>query len=182
MATGSAPSKAPDIAIRSTRSDDASTWPFASWPGSPVGFWGERHVGDFMDFAFSRWPAPNWMPELGQLPGMGVWAVRTDIDESDEYFVVSMEVPGLGPEDLTLTIEGDRLVVEGEKSREQSNKSSRFEHVERHYGRFRRVIALPPSFAAGQPSAVLDKGVLTISFEPPLPAAAKSKAVNVAAA
>ncbi|MDH5627257.1 MAG: Hsp20/alpha crystallin family protein [Candidatus Krumholzibacteria bacterium] len=47
---------------------------------------------------------------------------RTNIAELDDAFVFSMEMPGLDKQDVSVNIEGDTLIVRGEKSEQHEEK------------------------------------------------------------
>ena len=62
---------------------------------------------------------------------------RTNLQETDDAFVFSMEMPGLTRQDIEVNIEGDTLIVKGEKSEKKEEKgllrreyrSARFERT-----------------------------------------------------
>lgn len=47
---------------------------------------------------------------------------RTNVQETDDSFVFTMEMPGLDKQDVSVNIEGDTLIVKGEKSEQQEEK------------------------------------------------------------
>ncbi len=62
---------------------------------------------------------------------------RTNIKETDDAYVFTMEMPGLTKSDVIVNIEGDTLIVKGEKTEEREEKgvlrqeyrSARFERT-----------------------------------------------------
>ena len=86
-----------------------------------------------------------------------------DISESEELVTVKAEMPGMEPGDIDAYIEGDSLVLSGEKKRESEEKGENFHRVERSYGSFQRVVPLPCKVRADKVSAKYDKGVLKIT-------------------
>lgn len=42
----------------------------------------------------------------------------SELSEHEDHYLLRVEVPGLGPENLEVRLEGDQLVVEGEKKEE----------------------------------------------------------------
>jgi HSP20 family protein len=87
-----------------------------------------------------------------------------NVHETDKEFVVTAEVPGLDKEDLDLAIQGNALVIRGEK-REEKEDTGRNVHVsERRYGSFVRTVPLPDGVDLERADARVDRGVLTVRF------------------
>ena len=85
-----------------------------------------------------------------------------DIAESRKAYRISVEVPGIEPEQIDLHVEGDALVVSGEKQQESEDDDEGFHRVERTYGQFRRVLALPDDADPEGIKADFKRGVLKI--------------------
>lgn len=65
-----------------------------------------------------------------------------DVRESKETIEVSVELPGMKREEIELSLEGDVLVISGEKKSEpREDEAPRV--VERAYGAFSRSVQLP---------------------------------------
>ncbi|MDT8408248.1 MAG: Hsp20/alpha crystallin family protein [Wenzhouxiangellaceae bacterium] len=87
---------------------------------------------------------------------------KVDIAESNKAYRVSVEVPGIDSKDIELRIENDALVVSGEKRQESEQDDEGFHRVERSYGQFRRVLALPDDADPDNIEADFKNGVLKI--------------------
>lgn len=85
-----------------------------------------------------------------------------DIAESKKEYRVSIEVPGVDEDDIDLTVEGQNLILSGEKRQETEDDDDGFHRVERHYGSFRRILTLPEDADSEGISAKFKKGVLDI--------------------
>ena len=85
-----------------------------------------------------------------------------DIAESKKEYRVSIEVPGVEEDDIDLTVEGQNLILSGEKRQETEDDDDGFHRVERHYGSFRRILTLPEDADSEGISAKFKKGVLDI--------------------
>jgi HSP20 family protein len=85
-----------------------------------------------------------------------------DIDETEEGWKVTAELPGVAQEDIDLRLDGDILTISGEKRQERKDEKSRF--VERSYGSFTRSFQLPFTPDANKIEADCDKGVLTVTI------------------
>jgi HSP20 family protein len=90
--------------------------------------------------------------------------VGLDMYENDDEYVVSAALPGLKPEDLEITAQGNLVTISGEtKSEEPASGEQRTYHMrESHYGRFSRQVTLPASVQTDRIQASLDNGVLTL--------------------
>ena len=87
-----------------------------------------------------------------------------DMYETDDNLVVKAALPGVAPENVEVTIEGDRLRIEGElKADEEMNKGK--VHIrERRYGKFSRVILLPTDVQSDKAKAEFKDGILTLTL------------------
>lgn len=96
--------------------------------------------------------------------GERVWAPLTDVYETKDDLVVSLELPGIREKEVNVSITGDLLVVKGERKFESETNEDSFHRVERAYGRFERSIALPIPVQADKVKATYRDGVLEIKL------------------
>jgi HSP20 family protein len=75
-----------------------------------------------------------------------------------------VELPGVDPENLTISVHGGNVIIAGEKSRPEVAGRAEFHIAERVFGGFRRVINLGVPVNTRQARAVLNNGLLRISF------------------
>ena len=90
------------------------------------------------------------------------WAPALDISERKDAYLVTVELPGLKPEDLDITMEDGLLTIQGERQFTSESSEQRFHRVERRYGAFRRAITLPAHVMAKGIQASFEDGVLQI--------------------
>ena len=90
------------------------------------------------------------------------WAPALDISERKDAYLVTVELPGLKPEDLDITMEDGLLTIQGERQFTAESSEQQFHRVERRYGAFRRSITLPAQVQADQIEASFEDGVLQI--------------------
>jgi HSP20 family protein len=90
------------------------------------------------------------------------WAPALDISERKDAYLVTVELPGLRPEDLDITMEDGLLTIQGERQFTSESSEQRFHRVERRYGAFRRSITLPAHVMAEGIQASFEDGVLQI--------------------
>ena len=88
------------------------------------------------------------------------WAPALDISERKDAYLVTVELPGLKPEDLDLTLEDGLLTIQGERQFTSESSEQQFHRVERRYGAFRRSITLPAQVMAEGIQASFEDGVL----------------------
>jgi len=85
-----------------------------------------------------------------------------DISESKKAYRISVEVPGIEPDQIDLHVDGDALVISGEKRQESEDDDEGYHRVERSYGHFQRVLTLPEDADAEGIKADSRHGVLKI--------------------
>ena len=105
------------------------------------------------------------------------WAPALDISERKDAYLVTVELPGLKPEDLDITMEDGLLTIQGERHFAHDSSEQQFHRVERRYGAFRRSITLPAHVMAEQIEASFQDGVLQILV--PKAEEAKPKRIQV---
>jgi HSP20 family protein len=105
------------------------------------------------------------------------WAPALDISERKDAYLVTVELPGLKPEDLDITMEDGLLTIQGERQLTSESSELQFHRVERRYGAFRRAITLPAHVMAEGIQASFDNGVLQILV--PKAEEAKPKRIQV---
>ncbi len=88
----------------------------------------------------------------------------TDIKETDEALVVTMEVPGVSKDDVDVEIIGDELSVSAKRSVEPESKDETVYKCERNYDIFKRAIRLPADIKSEETTATLFNGVLKITL------------------
>ena len=133
-------------------------------------------------FLMSRtnWPATAFRDEMSRMFDDMVgsstmdWSPALDVSETDQAFQVRLEVPGIAPDQIDIQVDGDALVIAGEKKEcfEESGKGCF--HKETRYGQFSRRVSLPEGVDREQISADSSNGVLTITL-PKLPQMAPKK-------
>jgi HSP20 family protein len=97
------------------------------------------------------------------------FAIRPSVDliKKDRELIVTVELPGIDPENVEVSLEDDILIIRGEKTDEREiSEDDRYMH-ERTFGTFQRRIPLPDGVSADEVKADYDKGVLTVSVALP---------------
>ena len=87
-----------------------------------------------------------------------------DVYQDGDDLVARFDLPGIDPaQDVTVEVEGRRLVVRGERKDERAEETSGRRVREIRYGAFHRVVTLPQPADASAISARYDAGVLTVT-------------------
>ncbi|WP_413287767.1 Hsp20/alpha crystallin family protein [Bdellovibrio sp. HCB337] len=83
-----------------------------------------------------------------------------DIEESDEIFLISADLPGIKRDDIKIDVSGNTLRISGERSREVKEEG----YYERSSGRFSRSFSLPEGVDAKKIEASFEDGVLRVAL------------------
>jgi HSP20 family protein len=94
-------------------------------------------------------------------PAPSGWTPPVDVLETADRYVVTAELPGLRREDLEIKVHDGRLTIAGTRP-ERGQPYEQYHRVERGHGSFSRTFHLPVPVDAGQISADLRDGVLTV--------------------
>ena len=105
------------------------------------------------------------------------FAPRTSIAETHNQFEVTVDLPGIEPNDVEVEIRGSELWLTGERKQEKEEKGRNYRHVEQQYGCFERVIPLPVEVDEGNIEAHYQDGVLKITV--PKSEAVRAKRIPV---
>ena len=122
--------------------------PFSDFETFPAGL---RVFQDTVNRLFSEPSGRPWVPPV-------------DIQETENELIVKADVPDLDMKDIDVRIENGTLTLRGERKFNSDNNAGGWHRVERSYGSFERVFALPDSVDAGAVKADYKNGVLTISL------------------
>lgn len=85
-----------------------------------------------------------------------------DAVETKAGLELTLELPGLTRDEITITVDEDLLTVSGEKKSAHDAKAHGARVLERSYGEFSRSIYLPRSVDGGKIKATMADGVLRI--------------------
>ena len=98
--------------------------------------------------------------DLAYRDGEQVALLPVDVYSTDNELVIKASVPGVAPEDVDVTIEGDTLTIRGEIQAPLDNVDYHIQ--ERSYGAFSRTLTLNLPVEAEQTEATFQNGELTL--------------------
>jgi HSP20 family protein len=119
-----------------------------------------------MDFEtdFPKWVAEVFGAEAGMFGREGKFLPEANLVETEKAVEVTVELPGMKPEDVKVEIREGTLLVTGEKMEEKEEKGKTFHRMERRAGMFRRAFALPVEVMEEKVDAKFAEGVLRITL------------------
>ncbi|MCZ0983217.1 Hsp20/alpha crystallin family protein [Streptomyces diastatochromogenes] len=113
---------------------------------------------DFNDWFNREFPGlPGWRP------GTAAHSIPVEVSSGVGAYVLRAELPGMDPDDFTITVEDDLITVSAEHSESEEDK----EHSEFRYGSFHRTVRLPVTIPADGVDASYKDGILTIRVPMP---------------
>lgn len=131
-----------------------------------------REMDDFFTNFGRRWPTTD----------IGAEVPAVNIAETKDAFEVTAELPGLDEKDIKVNLDGNRLVISGEKKQESEQKDKNWHVVERSYGAFHRGILLPFEPGDNAVDATYEKGVLRVTVKKPAEVQKSKKTIEIKSA
>ena len=105
------------------------------------------------------------------------WTPAVDVHETEKAYTLLVDVPGVDPKDIDVSMEKNVLAIKGERNSETSSESEGVKRVERQYGSFARYFTLPDTADDENIEANANNGVLTITI--PKQTVAVSRRIDV---
>jgi HSP20 family protein len=121
-------------------------------------------ITGFKSGSDSGLPAKADVDDDFYLPSQGWSMLGGDVFEDDKKVVVRLEVPGMDKKDFEIEVQGDVLVVRGEKRFERETSEGRYRVLQCAYGSFRRLVPLPAPVATDKAKADYRNGVLRVEL------------------
>jgi HSP20 family protein len=91
-----------------------------------------------------------------------VWSPPTDLFETEDKFVVRVEIAGLRDQDFAVTLEHNYLVIAG--SRPDIPERRAYHQMEIRFGEFSTVVALPGPVDSDDTAAEYSDGFLVVTL------------------
>jgi HSP20 family protein len=107
-------------------------------------------------------------------------ALPLDVSETEDAFVVKASLPGIKPEDVEITVQGDTLTIRGESQAEDEKKGEHWHLRERRFGSYQRSVSLATPVNSDRAQASYEHGVLTLTL--PKSEAAKPRQIKIGGA
>jgi HSP20 family protein len=94
--------------------------------------------------------------------GEKIWVPMIETYETNDKFVVRVELPGVNSDDIDISASGDSLIVKGERKPSEGITGDQYHECELCYGNFYRRIALPTDVEVGKIEAAYENGILEV--------------------
>jgi HSP20 family protein len=88
---------------------------------------------------------------------------KIDVTESDKEYLVEAELPGVGKDEIDLSVDDDTLCISVNREEESNADGRNYIHRERRASAMSRRVRLANA-ALGEIKAKLDNGVLTVTI------------------
>ena len=96
--------------------------------------------------------------------GMQLWTPDTDMSETDDAYMLSVDLPGISKDDVEVSFSDNRLTISGERKEETKEEEEDFLRQERYVGKFSRTFTLPTEVKEEEIKASFEDGVLTVNI------------------
>ena len=106
------------------------------------------------------------------------WMPPVDIQETEDGYRLTAELPGMTKDDINITLENNVLRLSGERKFEKDVKKESYHRIERAYGTFGRSFVLPQQVSSDKVEAAFKDGVLTVTV--PKAEQAKPRKITIA--
>lgn len=118
----------------------------------------------------------RYLEQWRELPSLaGGFTPLADVEETDEAYLVEIELPGVKREDVSVEVAGRRLTVSGE--RKERARVGILRRRTRTVGQFHYEVVLPGDVDEDGVSASMDEGVLTVRV--PKPASERPRRIKI---
>ena len=91
------------------------------------------------------------------------WSPSFDISESNIEYKITVDLPGIDKNDISIDVSDDSLLISGERQREESNKIN-CGYEKNRYGEFKKSFFLSDNCIQDKICANMKNGVLEISI------------------
>jgi HSP20 family protein len=92
-----------------------------------------------------------------------VWHPPTDVYETDDNYMVCVEIAGMSRDDLQVAIEGDELTVRGHRGNAIAGYNA-VHRLEMHYGEFETTVLVPGPVREDSIEADYRNGILHVTL------------------
>lgn len=127
---------------------------------SPFGFPLFRGLSRELDAIFDTFKMEKPFFE----PTDRLWNPEMEVETRGNEFRVTLDVPGLKKEEVTVEVGDGHLILRGERKHETEEKKEGYFKTERMYGSFYRAVPLPEGVKPEEAKAGMTDGVLTITM------------------
>lgn len=116
----------------------------------------ESKVGEKLSesLAVKKKEEEKWFEPEGEL--------AVDVYQTSEELVIQSTIAGVKPEDLDVSIEGDVVIIKGNRERPAGDEERNYFYQECYWGAFSKEIILPVEADSSRATASMKDGILTV--------------------
>jgi len=92
------------------------------------------------------------------------WVPAVDIYEANDRFEISLDLPGMSSEQVSVDADNNVLSISGKRQRDKDSDQNKYKRMERSFGAFARKFNLPDSVDTRKIHAKMQHGVLTVTI------------------
>ena len=112
----------------------------------------------------------NYADHREDFPPVNIWS-------NSEEIVIKAEIPGVDPKNLNLDVNGDQILISGERKPDLPSEGVVCHRAEREIGKFSRSFRLPYEVDSGKVTARSSNGILSVTL--PRAESAKPRKISV---
>ncbi|HEY0582550.1 MAG TPA: Hsp20/alpha crystallin family protein [Chloroflexota bacterium] len=121
----------------------------------------------FRDMMTVREAMDRWLQQSISGTGQLLSTIRpesilVDVIERDDAYEVRAAVPGVKPEDVEVTVQGERVIIRAESRAQEEKRDENWLMREHRYGTMQRTISLPSPVSSDSAEARVENGVLIL--------------------
>jgi HSP20 family protein len=113
---------------------------------------------DRMTRLFDETLSRIWKEEVPR----GAWSPPVDILERGNELILKVDLPEVSQSEIDIRVEGNTLILQGERRFVKETPDENYIQIERHYGTFHRSFTLPNIVEQDKIKAAYKDGVLRI--------------------
>ncbi|MBZ0264963.1 Hsp20/alpha crystallin family protein [bacterium] len=115
-------------------------------------------IDQFFDMFFGSSRPPLMHADIG-------WHPAADMYETENNFVITIDLAGVSPKDISLILDKDSLLLRGMRKEPHCEEKRQYHKMEVPYGPFQRVFRLLTPVNGDSVHANYEEGFLTIRLE-----------------
>jgi HSP20 family protein len=141
-------------------------------------YWTTRSLASDLFDEMNRFFDEDNRHASGRIYDERVFDPAYEITETDEHYLMSVDLPGMKQEEIKIEVADNVLVISGERKREATeDQKTKVQRYEKSYGFFKRSFNLPSTIESDQIEAHYENGVLELYL--PKAQAAKPRSIEI---
>jgi HSP20 family protein len=125
----------------------------------------QRRMDELFDQLTGRFFGPGERER--SIWGTEAWTPAIDSHVEKDTLIAKADLPGIDPKEVSISVTGNQLTIEGERKREEKKEEKNYLYQELAYGKFARTLTLPEGVDADKIKANYKDGALEITMPVP---------------